>query len=162
MRKSKNIVLDATYPANHFFELVQSGKRYFKLLFFYIYIFIFSDSVLWYSNDCMHTFTVCIRMYACTVKKVGFYIAQYPVRSLFLSWQTCSFRHQLGFSWKHSSHAAIAQRLFTHMSTTVYSQVLIYTAESTEASWRERKCPNFKTYCMKFIMNKIFFMCTHM
>ena len=34
----------------------------------------------------------------------------------------------LGFSGKHSSHAAIAQRLFTHMSTTVYSQVLIYTA----------------------------------
>ena len=28
----------------------------------------------------------------------------------------------LGFSWKHSSHAAIAQRLFTHISTTVYSQ----------------------------------------
>ena len=51
----------------------------------------------------------------------------------------------LGFSWKHSSHAAIAQRLFTHMSTTVYSQVLIYTAESTEASWNERKCPNFET-----------------
>ena len=40
----------------------------------------------------------------------------------------------LGFSWKHSSHAAIAQRLFTHMSTTVYSQVLIYKAVSTEAS----------------------------
>ena len=40
----------------------------------------------------------------------------------------------LGFSWKHSSHAAIAQRLFTRISTTVYSQVLIYTAESTEAS----------------------------
>ena len=32
----------------------------------------------------------------------------------------------LGFSWKHSSYAAIAQRLFTHISTTVYSQVLIY------------------------------------
>ena len=31
----------------------------------------------------------------------------------------------LGFSWKHSSHAAIAQRLFTHIYTTVYSQVLI-------------------------------------
>ena len=30
----------------------------------------------------------------------------------------------LGFSWKHSSHAAIAQRLFTHIPTTVYSQVL--------------------------------------
>ena len=29
----------------------------------------------------------------------------------------------LCFSWKHSSHAAIAQRLFTHISTTVYSQV---------------------------------------
>ena len=40
----------------------------------------------------------------------------------------------LGFSWKHSSHAAIAQRLFSHITTTVYSQVLIYTAESTEAS----------------------------
>ena len=40
----------------------------------------------------------------------------------------------LGFSWKHSSHAAIAQRLFTHISTTVYSQILIYTAETTEAS----------------------------
>ena len=51
----------------------------------------------------------------------------------------------LGFSWKHSSHAAIAQRLFTRISTTVYSQVLIYTAESTEASWSERKCPNFET-----------------
>ena len=40
----------------------------------------------------------------------------------------------LGFSWKHSSHAAIAQRLFTHISTTVYSQVLIYIAESTHHS----------------------------
>ena len=40
----------------------------------------------------------------------------------------------LGFSWKHSSHAAIAQRLFNHISTTVYSQVLIYSAESTEVS----------------------------
>ena len=54
----------------------------------------------------------------------------------------------LGFSWKHSSHAAIAQRLFTHISTTVYSQVLIYTAESTEASWSERKCPNIETVTM--------------
>ena len=26
--KSKNIVRDATHPANHLFELVQSGKRY--------------------------------------------------------------------------------------------------------------------------------------
>ena len=51
--------------------------------------------------------------------------------TLFLLGQTCSFGHQLGFSWKHSSHAAIAQRLFTHIFTTVYRQVLIYTAEST-------------------------------
>ena len=56
----------------------------------------------------------------------------------------------LGFSWKHSSHAAIAQRLFTHISTTVYSQVLIDTAESTEASWSERKCPNFETVTTGF------------
>ena len=40
----------------------------------------------------------------------------------------------LGFSGKHSSQAAIAQRLLTHMSTTVYSQVLNYTAETTEVS----------------------------
>ena len=65
--------------------------------------------------------------------------------TLILPWQTCSFRHQLGFSRKHSSQAAIAQRLLTHMPTTVYSQVLIYTAESTEAPWRERKCPTFET-----------------
>ena len=74
--------------------------------------------------------------------KVWFYIALYPVH-----WTAQSALHfrpladlavhsdtVLGFSWKHSSHAAIAQRLFTHISTTVYSQVLIYTAESTEAS----------------------------
>ena len=29
--------------------------------------------------------------------------------TLFLLWQTCSFRQQLGFSWKHSSHAAITR-----------------------------------------------------
>ena len=69
--------------------------------------------------------------------KVWFYIALYPVR-----WTAQSALHfppvhsdtVLGFSWKHSSQAAITQRLFTHISTTVYSQVLIYTAESTEAS----------------------------
>ena len=38
-------------------------------------------------------------------------------------------------------------RLFTHMSTTVYShsQELIYTAESTGASWREQKYSIFET-----------------
>ena len=38
-----------------------------------------------------------------------------------------------------------AQRLLTHISTTVYSQVLIDIAELTGTSWRERKCPNFET-----------------
>ena len=35
--------------------------------------------------------------------------------------------------------------IFTHISTAVYNQVLIYTADWTEASWRERKCPNCET-----------------
>ena len=34
---------------------------------------------------------------------------------------------------------------FTHISTVVYSEVLIYTAEWTEASRRERKYPSFET-----------------
>ena len=37
-----------------------------------------------------------------------------------------------------------ARRLFTHISTTVYNQVLIYTAESTGALRREWKCSNFE------------------
>ena len=48
------------------------------------------------------------------IKKSSFYIAQYPVRwaaqtaiHVWPSWQTCSFRHQLCLSVKHSSHAAI-------------------------------------------------------
>ena len=47
--------------------------------------------------------------------KVCFHIAQYPVHWTaqsalhFTPWQTCSFRHQLGFSGKHSSHAAITR-----------------------------------------------------
>ena len=43
-----------------------------------------------------------------------------------------------------------AQRLITHISTTVYSQVLIYTAHWTEVSWRERKYPNFETVAKGF------------
>ncbi len=49
--------------------------------------------------------------------KCSFYIAQYPVRWTAQSalhfcppWQTCSFRHQLGFSGKHSSDAAITRK----------------------------------------------------
>ena len=42
-------------------------------------------------------------------------VAQYPVCSIaqsalhFTPWQTCPFRHQLGCSWNHSSHAAITR-----------------------------------------------------
>ena len=51
------------------------------------------------------------------IKKVKacFYIALYPVRWTaqsvlhFTPWQTCSFRLQLDFSGKHSSHAAITR-----------------------------------------------------
>ena len=43
--------------------------------------------------------------------------------------------------------------LFTHISTAVYSQVLIYTAEWTEALWRERKCPCYET-AAKVIRNQ--------
>ena len=48
------------------------------------------------------------------INKIGmFYIAQYPVRWTsqnvlnFTPCQTCSFRHQLDFTVKHSSHTAI-------------------------------------------------------
>ena len=68
--------------------------------------------------------------------KVCFYMVQYPIRWTaqsalhFTSRQTCSFRHQLGFSGRHSSHAEITREdyLLTFPQT-VYSQVLIYTAE---------------------------------
>ena len=80
-----------------------------------------------------------------------FYIAQnraqYPIRrttqsaSHFTPWQTCSFWHELDFSGKHSSHAAITILSHFHRYV-VYIQVLIFTAESTGVSRRERKCPN--------------------
>ena len=84
---------------------------------------------------------------------VCFYTAQYPVSwttqsaFLFASRQTCSFRHIRGFSGKsfRGRQHYYAQRANTHISTTVYRQVLIYTAEWTEASWIERECPNFET-----------------
>ena len=34
--------------------------------------------------------------------------------TLFLPWQTCSFRHQLDFSSKHFSHAAITHEFWTN------------------------------------------------
>ena len=47
--------------------------------------------------------------------------------TLFLPWQTCSFRHQLGFSGNHSSHAAITRNdyslTFPPLSTARYSSI---------------------------------------
>ena len=67
--------------------------------------------------------------------------------TLFLPWQTCSFRHQLGFSWKHSSYAAITRDDYSltcpPLSIAKYSFIPV--GEWTEASGRERKCPNFET-----------------
>ena len=55
----------------------------------------------------------CVCVCVCVKKKGSFYIAQYPVQSALHfcpPWQTCSFRHQLGFSGKHSSDAAITRK----------------------------------------------------
>ena len=85
---------------------------------------------------------------------VCFYIAQYPVhwinqRALhFTSLHTLADRFiptQIWLLCKTFRHAAIAQRLFTHISTAVCTQVLIHTAEGTGASWRERKLQSFET-----------------
>ena len=39
----------------------------------------------------------------------------------------------------------LSGKTITHIFTTVYSQVLIYKPEWTEASWSVQKCPNFET-----------------
>ena len=65
---------------------------------------------------------------------------QHAVLYSAVSWQICSFRHQLDFSGKHSSNAAISRRLFSHISTTVSWQVFVYVVEWTVASWREQQC----------------------
>lgn len=49
------------------------------------------------------------------------------------------------FPYKAFSHAAITnQKLFVYIYPPVYSQILIYTAESTEAMLREQNYPSFK------------------
>ena len=73
--------------------------------------------------------------------------AQYPVHRTAQSalhftpvhWNTNPT--SLGSIQPHCNHCII----FTHISITVHSQVLTYTAELTGASWRERKFPNFET-----------------
>ena len=47
------------------------------------------------------------------------------------------------------AHAAIMCE-DTHISTIVYSQVLIYTTEWTGTSWREQQCPSFETVTRGF------------
>ena len=87
--------------------------------------------------------------------KVGFYIAQYPVRwpcstrfraTLFLPGRPVhsdTNSASLGSIFYSSNNCTTT--IFTHICPPVYSQVLIYTAEATESSWSERKCPNFET-----------------
>ena len=66
--------------------------------------------------------------------------------TLFLPWQTCSFQHQLGFSWKHSSHAAVTRidysLTFTQLSIVRYSFIQL---SEEGCQWRERKCTIFET-----------------
>ena len=45
-----------------------------------------------------------ITLSTCSIQSVG--RLKHP-------WQTCSFRHQLDFSWKHSSHAAITHEYYS-------------------------------------------------
>ena len=86
------------------------------------------------SNSCKMKVTVC------------FYIAQYPVR-----WTAQSALHFTPLTDLFIPTPSIlatqqfCAKIFIHISTTVHSHVLIYTAEWTEASWREQKCPNFET-----------------
>ena len=79
------------------------------------------------------------------------YIVRYPVLGTvqsalhFTPWQTCSFQLHLNFSGKHSAMLQLLQ-----ISTSVCSQVLIYTAEWTVAMWDERNCQSFETAARGF------------
>ena len=65
------------------------------------------------------------------------YIAQYPV-----GWTAQSALHLPPLA---DLIIPTPTGLFTHIPTAVYSQALIYTAEWTGVSWRERKCPDLET-----------------
>ena len=84
--------------------------------------------------------------------KVCFYIVQYPVHWTGQSalhgtpWQTCSFRQQLDFSWKHSSHIPITRQ--EHSFTFPTQSIARYSfAQLSELGrqWREKNHPNFET-----------------
>ena len=59
------------------------------------------------------------------------------------------FQHQLDLYRKHSAMLELLGEYYpptpVHISTAVYSQVIIYTAEWTGAPWREHKCQGFET-----------------
>ena len=79
-------------------------------------------------------------------KKGKFYITLSKLFTLFLPWQTCLFRHQLGFSEKHSSQVAITCNdyllTFPPLSIARYSFIQL---SQQGRQWRERKYPNFET-----------------
>ena len=54
------------------------------------------------------------------------------------------FDNNLTSLWIFQSWCNYCAKTISHISTTVSSQVLIYTAELTGASWREKKCWSFK------------------
>ena len=83
-----------------------------------------------------------------------FYTAQYPVRwtaqtSKLFTLQSLTdlfIPTPTRLLWEAFSHTIItAWRLLTHISTTVYSKVLIYIRGWTGVSWIEPKWPNFET-----------------
>ena len=67
--------------------------------------------------------------------------------------QTCSFRHQLCFSWKHTGHAAIMRNDYiTHISIIVYIARHLYSfiqlIQLGRASMDRTKMPNLRN-CSK-------------
>ena len=73
---------------------------------------------------------------------------QYPFRWTaqsalhFTHWHTCSFRRQLDFSGKHSSHAAITSEDYSFTFPPLYKQVFIYMAEPTVEKMKMTKFRN--------------------
>ena len=100
----------------------------------------------------LYTLTVCSScmcfILPANIKKVCFYIVPYPVRWTaqsalhFTPWQTCSFRHQLGFSGKQLCVKTIYSLIFPPPSIAGYSFIQL---GKLGRQWRERKCPIFKT-----------------
>ena len=62
-------------------------------------------------------------------------------------WQTCSIKHHFSYFAKHPALLQLLREGYsrTQISTTIYSQVLIHTAEWTGAMSSENTCPMFYT-----------------